>query len=210
MLVFLQSWCYKAVLRGDLSCNWVELAFSVFWQSSEIPVFSEGACIGSFVNQDSFVRVDLDVNITRPISISVDCSIPVWALFDSLKPPFTGISFLRDFCGFSLHDCELLSLVSTLNCESDGVYVQIHHLFWCCNHIYLALSRVHWRGEDYGLKWIAEPYLKYFSFTNEIKYFSHKLITSLSVFRCVWDSLIQRTIWNNAWTGCSCTGRQLL
>lgn len=204
MLVFLQSWCYKAVLRGDLSCNWVELAFPVFWQSSEIPVFSEGACIGSFVNQDSFVRVDLDVNITRPISICVDCSIPVWALFDSLKPPFTGISFLRDFCGF---------LFMTVNCSLSCLHWTanlMEYMFWCCNHIYLVLSRVHWRGEDYGLKWIAEPYLKYFSFTNEIKYFSHKLITSLSVFRCVWDSLIQRTIWNNAWTGCSCTGRQLL
>lgn len=89
-------------------CLVTELAFSVFWQSSEIPVFSEGSCIGSFVNHDFFLRVDLDINITRHSSTCVDRSIPVWALFDSLKPPFTGVSFLRDFCGF---------LLMTVNCS---------------------------------------------------------------------------------------------
>lgn len=154
MLLFFQCWCHKDVLHEGLSCKWVDLVLSVFWQSSEIAVFSEGVPVGSSVDQEVSPRVHVDINITRHVSscaflealgLSAGQHRSVGFIWICKAPPFTGIPLLRHFCGFSSRDlwaglqsCDRIKLQA-------WICVQIDRLFWCCDHCYLFLSRGLWR-----------------------------------------------------------------
>lgn len=164
LLLFFQCWCRKDVLHEGLSCNWVDLVLSVFWQSSEIPVFSEGVPMGSFVDQEVSLRVHVDINITRHVSICAFLealglcllgSIAVWASFESVKPPLYRNFTLKTFLWFFFswlwaalsRDCIKLQYMFKLIACFDVVIIVT-----CFCHGDFGGG-----GGDYGLKWIAEP-----------------------------------------------------